>query len=71
MLGLLLRQRMRLFWNRLAQVRRPVLRLIGACWRRCSASASSCWPGLNAGLLVERIGTDAIRSRPPTPCPCC
>ena len=55
MLALLLRQRARLVWNRLAKGPRRVRRLVGAGLALVLTVAFVVLAGLNAGILVERV----------------
>lgn len=55
MLGLLLRQRARLFWNRLARGPRRIRRLIGAALALVFTVGFVVLAGLNAGTLVDRV----------------
>src|SRR5579859_4652624 len=55
MLGLLLRQRMRLFWNRLGRGPRHTRRILGAILVAVFTIGFVVLAGLNAGVLVERV----------------
>jgi hypothetical protein len=55
MLALLLRQRARLFWNRLAKGPRRIRRLVGAGLTMVFTVGFVVLAGLNAGALVERV----------------
>src|ERR1700716_3454830 len=55
MLALLLRQRARLFWNRLAKGPRRIRRLVGAAVAMVFTVGFVVLAGLNAGILVERV----------------
>ena len=54
-LALLLRQRARLLWNRLAKGPRRVLRLVGTGFALVFTIAFVVLAGLNAGILVDRV----------------
>src|ERR1700694_49667 len=55
MLGLLLRQRVRLFWNKLARGPRRTRRLIGAFLATVFTIGFVIFAGLNASLLIQRV----------------
>ena len=55
MLALLLRQRARVVWNRLAKGPRRVRRLIGTGLALVFTAAFVVLAGLNAGILVDRV----------------
>jgi ABC-2 type transport system permease protein len=57
MLGLLLRQRVRLFWNRLGRGPRHGRRLLGTALAAVFSIGFVVLAGLNASLLIQRIGT--------------
>jgi hypothetical protein len=60
-LGVLLRQRVRLFWNRLAKGPRRSGRLVGAGLAVVFSVGFVVVAGLNAGLLVDRVSrTDPL-----------
>jgi len=54
-LAVLIQQRLRLFWNRLARGPRRVRRLVGAGLATVFTVAFVIMAGLNAGSLVERV----------------
>jgi Putative ATP-binding cassette len=61
MLGLLLRQRVRLFWNRLGRGPRRTRRVLGAVLATVFTVGFVVLAGLNAGLLIERVArTDPL-----------
>jgi hypothetical protein len=61
MLGLLLRQRLRLFWNRLAKGPRRIRRLVGAGLAVAISVGFVVVAGLNMGVLVDRVArTDPL-----------
>jgi ABC-2 type transport system permease protein len=61
MFGLLLRQRLQLFWNRVVRGRRRALRLVGVALVTVFSVGFVVLAGLNAGLVVERIArTDPL-----------
>ena len=57
MLGLLLRQRVRLFWNRLGRGPRRTRRVLGAFLATVFTIGFVVLAGLNAGLLLDRIAS--------------
>jgi hypothetical protein len=60
-LGLLLRQRLRLFWNRLAKGPRRIRRLVGAGLAVAISVGFVVVAGLNMGVLVDRVArTDPL-----------
>src|SRR5437870_8048924 len=61
MLGLLLRQRARLFWNRIGRGRRRTRRILGAFLVTVFTIGFVVLAGLNAGLLLDRVArTDPL-----------